>query len=51
MVQEDKQKQLLKAFAEYQAGGGTLSLKEFAVMWMRENAAGGGRIGYQRWRM
>jgi len=46
MVQEDRQKQLLKAFAEYQAGGGTLSLKEFAVMWMRENAAGGGRIGY-----
>jgi hypothetical protein len=44
MVQEDRQKQLLKAFAEYQAGGGTLSLKEFAAMWMRENAAGGGRI-------
>jgi len=48
MVQEDRQKQLLKAFAEYQAGGGTLSLKEFAVMWMRENAAQGGRIGYRR---
>ena len=46
MVQEDRQKQLLKAFAEYQAGGGTLSLKEFAVMWMRENAAQGGRVGY-----
>jgi hypothetical protein len=45
MVQEDKQKQLLKAFAEYQAGGGKLSLKEFAVMWMRENAAEGGRVG------
>ena len=44
MVQEDRQKQLLKAFAEYQAGGGTLSLKEFAVMWMRENVARGGRI-------
>ena len=44
MVQEDRQKQLLKAFAQYQAGGGKLSLKEFAVMWMRENAAGGGRI-------
>ena len=39
MVEEDKQKQLLKAFAEYQAGGGTLSLQEFAVMWIRENAA------------
>jgi hypothetical protein len=45
MVQEDRQKQLLKAFAEYQAGGGTLSLKEFAVMWMRKNAAGGGVMG------
>ena len=45
MVQEDKQKQLLKAFAQYQAGGGKLSLKEFAVMWMRENAAGGGVMG------
>jgi len=44
MVQEDKQKQLLKAFAEYQAGGGKLSLKQFAAMWIRENAAGGGRI-------
>jgi hypothetical protein len=39
MVQEDKQKQLLKAFAEYQAAGGTLSLQEFAVMWIEENAA------------
>jgi hypothetical protein len=39
MVEEDKQKQLLKAFADYQAAGGTLSLKEFAVMWMQENAA------------
>ena len=39
MVEEDKQKQLLKAFAEYQAGGGTLSLQEFAVMWIEENAA------------
>ena len=46
MVQEDKQRQLLKAFAEYQAGGGKLSLKQFAAMWMRENAAGGGRIGF-----
>ena len=39
MVSEDKQNQLLKAFAEYQAMGGTLSFPEFAMIWMRENAA------------
>ena len=39
MVEEDKQKQLLKDFAKYQAGGGTLSLEEFALIWIEENAA------------
>jgi len=45
MVEEDKQSQLLRAFAEYQAGGGKLSFETFAMVWMRENAAQGGIIG------
>jgi hypothetical protein len=45
MVKGNMQEQLLKAFAEYKAKGGTLSLKQFAATWMRENAAGGGVMG------
>jgi hypothetical protein len=46
-VQADKQQLLLKAFADYQAGGGTLSFKQFSALWMRENAAQGGRVGLE----
>jgi hypothetical protein len=44
-VKADKQQLLLKAFADYKAGGGTLSFKQFSALWMRENAAQGGRVG------
>ena len=47
-VQADKQQLLLKAFADYQAGGGTLSFKQFSALWMRENAAQGGLMNAKR---
>jgi hypothetical protein len=46
-VQADKQQLLLKAFADYKKGGGTLSFKQFSALWMRENVAQGGRVGLE----
>ena len=45
MVNDSLQKRLLEDFQRYKSKGGKLPLKQFAVMWMRENAADGGRIG------
>jgi len=46
MVNDSLQKRLLEDFQRYKSKGGKLPLKQFAVMWMRENAADGGRIGF-----
>ena len=45
MVNDSLQKRLLEDFQRYKSKGGKLPLKQFAVMWMREYAADGGRIG------